>query len=111
MTDFCFSIRLSDKRELCLAPVSRDAFEANGAHALGDDCGYFIYEFDTEHPAAGIEILGKALSYEAAIRLVDIYMSAATSKLPPYADSSLDGIHAHETSARSDRGPLDKFVE
>jgi hypothetical protein len=52
MTDFCFSIRLSDKRELCLAPVSRDAFEANNAHALGDDCGYFIYEFDTEHPTA-----------------------------------------------------------
>jgi hypothetical protein len=61
MTDFCFSIRLSDKRELCLAPVSRDAFEANGAHALGDDCGYFI-----ERPSAGIEILAKAASYEAA---------------------------------------------
>jgi hypothetical protein len=88
MTDFCFSIRLSDKRELCLAPVSRDAFEANGAHALGDDCGYFIYEFDTERPSAGIEILAKAASYEAAVRLVDIYMSAAVSSGLPYTDST-----------------------
>jgi hypothetical protein len=83
MTDFCFSIRLSDKRELCLAPVSRDAFEANGAHALGDDCGYFI-----ERPSAGIEILAKAASYEAAVRLVDIYMSAAVSSGLPYTDST-----------------------
>jgi hypothetical protein len=35
---------------------------------LGDDCGYFIYEFDTERPAAGIEILAKAASFEATER-------------------------------------------
>jgi hypothetical protein len=111
MTDFCFSVRLSDKRELCLAPISREAFEANEAHALGDDYGYFIYEFDTEHPAAGIEILGKALSYEAALRLIDIYMSAATSTMPPYADSLSDGIPADSLSGKSDRDAFNQFVQ
>jgi hypothetical protein len=72
-----FSTRLSDGREICVAPISSDTFEANKAYALGDDSGYFIYEFDKEHPASGIEILGKAASYDAAVRLVDIFLSVS----------------------------------
>ncbi len=72
-----FSARTPDGRELCVSPVSSDAFEQNRAHALGDDTGYFIYEFDAGQPSAGIEILAKAVSYEAAIRLIDIYVMAA----------------------------------
>lgn len=66
---------------MCVSPISADAFEANKADALGDDSGYFIYEYDTDRPSAGIEILGKAASYDAAIRIVDIYMSAAAGGL------------------------------
>lgn len=47
------------------------------AHALGDDSGYFIYEYDRLRPASGLEILAKAASYEAAVRIVDIYIQAA----------------------------------
>lgn len=77
MREFFFCERLPDGREFCVAPVSRDTFEANGAYDLGDDGGYFIYEYDTKNPHAGIEILGKAASYEAAVRLMDIYTMAA----------------------------------
>ena len=77
MGHFLFSARLPDGREICVAPVSRDAFEANKAYDLGDDCGYFIYEYDCTRPAAGIEILAKAASYDAAVRLIDIYATAS----------------------------------
>ena len=50
---------------------------ANKADALGDDSGYFIYEYDSGRPAAGIEILAKAASYDAAIRIVDIYTTVS----------------------------------
>jgi hypothetical protein len=77
MKHFLFSTRLADGREVCVAPVSTDTFEANKAYSLGDDSGYFIYEFDANRPASGIEILGKAISYDAAIRIVDIFIAAS----------------------------------
>ena len=80
MKHLLFSTQLEDGRELCVSPLSIDAFEANHAHTLGDDSGYFIYEFDTNRPSAGIEILAKAASFDAAIRLVDIYAAAAERK-------------------------------
>lgn len=80
MKHFLFSTRLSDGREVCVAPVSVDTFEANKAYALGDDSGYFIYEYDADRPASGIEILGKAASYDAAVRLVDIFIAASMRK-------------------------------
>jgi hypothetical protein len=60
---------------VCVAPVSADAFEANSVYSLGDDTGYFIYEFDKRRPETGIEILAKTASYDAAIRIVDIFLS------------------------------------
>ena len=74
MSHVLFSSELPDGKQICIAPVSIDAFEANEAYALGDDTGYFIYERDGRK-SAGIEILGKAASYEAATRLVDIFLS------------------------------------
>ena len=62
-----------------MSPISADTFEANQAYPLGDDTGYFIYEYDADRPSAGIEILAKAASYDAAIRLVDIFIGAAIS--------------------------------
>lgn len=60
-----------------MSHVSRDAFESSKAETLGDDTGYFIYEYDANKPASGIEILAKAVSVDAAIRLVDIYLMAS----------------------------------
>ena len=77
MRHILFSSRLADGRELCVSQLSRDAFEHNKAETLGDDTGFFIYEFDTAKPSAGIEILAKALSPDAALRLVDIYLMAS----------------------------------
>lgn len=76
MRQILFSSRLPDGREVCVSPVSKDTFDANRADALGDDSGYFIYEFDTDCPSSGIEILAKAVSMDAALRLVDIFVMA-----------------------------------
>jgi hypothetical protein len=76
MQHFLFSAPLPDGHEVCVAPVSADAFEANSVYTLGDDTGYFLYEFDNRQPETGIEILAKAASYDAAMRLVDIFISA-----------------------------------
>lgn len=77
MRHFLYSASLTDGREICVAPVSSDAFEASQAHALGDDSGYFIYESDIKNPESGIEILAKAASYAAAMRLIDIFVTAS----------------------------------
>jgi hypothetical protein len=77
MRHLLFSTRLPDGREVCVSPVSSDAFEASQAHALGDDSGYCIYESDIKNPESGIEILAKAASYAAAMRVIDIFVYAS----------------------------------
>jgi len=81
MQHVLFSTRLTDGRVICVSPISADTFEANKAHSLGDDTGYFIYEYDALHPSIGLEILAKAISFDAAVRLVDIFVGAALA--PP----------------------------
>lgn len=39
---------------------------------VGDHSGYFLYEEDLNDPLAGIELLAKAASYEAAIVLMEM---------------------------------------
>ncbi|WP_119300891.1 hypothetical protein [Dongia deserti] len=85
MKHLLFSARTPDGKEVCVAPVSIDAFEANHAQSLGDDTGYFIYEFDAVRPSSGIEILAKAVSYDAALRLIDIYLMARDGVRRPMA--------------------------
>ena len=97
MQHVLFSTRLHDGREICVSPISQDTFEANKAYPLGDDTGYFIYEYEADNPAAGLEILAKAISYEAAIRLIDIYVGAKIAsteslpKLQSYPTTTFDG--------------------
>jgi hypothetical protein len=90
MQHVLFSTRLKDGRAICVSPISSDTFEANQAYPLGDDSGYFIYEYDADRPSSGIEILAKAVSYDAAIRLIDIYLGAATAAHTP--PSEMDGF-------------------
>lgn len=77
MHHFLFSAPTGDGRTICVAQISRDTYEANQAQILGDDTGYFIYEFDPTHTAGGIEILAKTLSYEAAVRLTEALVPQA----------------------------------
>lgn len=80
MENLSLSASIGDGREICISPISRETFELSELDALGDDCGYFIYEVDAGRPSAGIEILAKVASYEAALRLLDIFCRA--SQLP-----------------------------
>jgi hypothetical protein len=80
MQHVLFSTQLADGREVCVSPISADTFEANNAQSLGDDTGYFIYEFDSRRPSIGIEILAKAVSFDAAVRLIDIFVGAALAR-------------------------------
>lgn len=92
MKPFLFSAHLPDGNEVCIASISHDAFCDNGVESLGDDTGYFIYEYDPRRQEAGIEILGKAASYDAAVRIMDIFVAVQNT-----------------TPLR--RGPLNQFVE
>jgi hypothetical protein len=78
MENLSLSALMEDGREICISPISRETFDASELEALGDDCGYFIYEVDGNRLSAGIEILAKVASYEAALRLVDIFLRGAT---------------------------------
>lgn len=77
MSDRFWCAPLGDGREICVSPLA--GLTLKNAHydgQLGDEYGYFIYECDRTRQFAGIEVLAKAASYEAAMRLVDIYTMA-----------------------------------
>ena len=73
MDDLMWYVRISETRCLCVSPLSAATVQENDTDNLGGEAGYFIYEADDG--AAGISILGKAASEEAAMRLVDIFLA------------------------------------
>lgn len=73
MREFLFSVPLPDGVTVCVSQISPDAFQGNELDHLGDDSGYFIYEYDTERSESGFEVLAKTVSYDAAMRLVEIF--------------------------------------
>ncbi len=75
MDDFAWCVRITPNRQICVSPLSSATVRENDATNLGDDTGYYIYEVDDSARSAGIHILGKAASEEAAMRLVDIFLS------------------------------------
>jgi hypothetical protein len=93
MQHLLFSAPLPDGREVCISPVSADAFEANRAYSLGDDSGYFIYEFDEKQPETGIEILAKATSYDAAMRIIEIFISVQKNPIIDHRSADSDARH------------------
>lgn len=78
MRDVILTIYADDSRQVFLSEVSDDDLADEYAYDLGDDHGYFICELDLRQPLAGVEVLGKAASYEAALRLVELYNSKAS---------------------------------
>jgi hypothetical protein len=72
MDDVFLSARIDNRRSLCISPLSAKTYREAGGKGLGGDYGYFIYEVDQDQPQAGIEVMGKAKSIDAALRLFDL---------------------------------------
>lgn len=75
--DLLFLVRLDEYRSICLSPLARETVEEAGASHLGGDRGYFIYELNDNPVANGINVLAKAVSLEAAFRLVELWQAAS----------------------------------
>ena len=65
--------RLGNSRSLCLSTLALQTVAESGASHLGGDRGLFIYELDETHGSAGVSVLAKAVSLEAAFRLIDLW--------------------------------------
>jgi hypothetical protein len=72
MDEILASANLGNGRSIHVAPLSRQTVENAGAHHLGFG-GYFVFEASDVPETKGIVILGKALSLEAAFRLIDLW--------------------------------------
>jgi hypothetical protein len=77
MDDLFLRARLSGTREVCISPLPAKTYREAGARGLGGELGYFIYEIDTANPSAGVEVMGKAASVDAALRIFDIIRKSA----------------------------------
>jgi hypothetical protein len=79
MDDLYLSIRLDERRTICVSPISAKTYREAGGVGLGGDFGYFVYEMNEEQPESGVEVIAKAASAEAATRLFEM-ISMAKSK-------------------------------
>jgi hypothetical protein len=76
MCDGFVSIPINDGKNICVSTIDRDGYEAAGVSNIGDDYGVFVYETSIDRPDAEIEILAKAVSREAADKLVRLLEAA-----------------------------------
>jgi hypothetical protein len=72
--------RLDNCRSICLSTLARQTVHESEASHLGGDRGFFIYEVDDSQADGGVQILAKAVSMEAAFRLVDIWRGRARER-------------------------------
>jgi len=72
MDDILASANLGNGRSVHIATLARETIIDSGAEHLGF-CGYFIFEANDRPGEQGISILGKVSSFEAALRLADIW--------------------------------------
>jgi hypothetical protein len=70
--------RLGNSRSLCLSTLALQTIVESEASHLGGDRGLFIYEVDDSSTERGIQVLAKAVSLEAAFRLIDLWKSRPT---------------------------------
>ena len=70
--------RLDNCRSLCLSTLARQTVTESEASHLGGDRGLFIYELDESLGTAGVQVLAKAVSLEAALRLIDLWRTRPT---------------------------------
>lgn len=72
MEDILASIDLGNGRSVHLAALAKATIEDAGAEHLGHQ-GYFLFEAVDSPGHKGINILGKAASFDAAMRLIDVF--------------------------------------
>jgi hypothetical protein len=72
MEDVFLSAETGGGRIVCLSTLSAKAYRDSGGRGLGGDVGYFVYEVDVDSPQAGLSVLAKAASVEAAMRLFEL---------------------------------------
>lgn len=77
MDDVFLTAKLGDSRTLCISPLPKQTYNEAGGKGLGGEYGYFVYEVDTSLPSLGIEVIAKAASKEAALRLFEIIAGPA----------------------------------
>jgi hypothetical protein len=74
MDDILASAQLGNGRSVHIATFARQTIIDSEAEHLGFG-GYFLFEANDLPGEKGINILGKVSSFEAAMRLIDIWMS------------------------------------
>lgn len=72
MEDVFLTTKIDNHRSICISPLPAQVYRNAGGKGLGGEYGYFIYETNDALPRAGIEVIGKAASLEAALRLFDL---------------------------------------
>ena len=72
MEDVFLRAQIDQNRSVCISPLPARTYREAGAKGLGGDYGYFIYEVDSSHPNAGVDVIGKAASLEAALRIFEL---------------------------------------
>ena len=72
MEDLFLSAPIGRGRVVCISALSARAYRDAGGKGLGGDYGYFVYESDSAMPESGIEVIAKAASLEAALKLYDL---------------------------------------
>lgn len=72
MEDVFLSVRIENQKSVCISPLTGKLYREAGGKGLGGEYGYFIYEVDHALPGRGIEVIGKAASLEAALRIFDM---------------------------------------
>lgn len=72
MEQILASVNIGNGRSVHIATLARQTIVDSGAEHLGFS-GYFLFEACDLPGEKGITVLGKASSFEAALRLVDIW--------------------------------------
>jgi hypothetical protein len=79
MRETTFPLYEDEKHEVFLSQIADSDLLDGHQFDLGDDHGFFICEIDKASPLSGIEVLGKVSSYDAAIKLFEMYTRQTTS--------------------------------
>lgn len=72
MDDVFLTVRINNQKSVCISPLTGKLYREAGGKGLGGEYGYFIYEMNHDLPDRGIEVIGKAASLEAALRIFDM---------------------------------------
>ena len=78
LSDLYLVDKLDDCRSICISELSSDDVVGSDAECLGGR-GYFIYEVDSRPVIGGLFVLAKAVSFEAALRLAEMWRARASS--------------------------------